>query len=98
MYFNQLSWAIKHPFTSLSFKYHSFGCIPSSITLAPVISSLDFRRDLLNFFVNWICIVSVFSCSIETTVNLTKWWEQFRVLTRQRIVQVAATMTVPLLK
>ena len=38
---NQLSWAIKHPFISLCFKYHSPGFICFSTMLAPVISSLD---------------------------------------------------------
>ena len=38
---NQLSWAIKHPFISLCFKYHSPGFICFSTVLAPVISSLD---------------------------------------------------------
>ena len=38
---NQLSRAIKHPFNSLCFKYHSSGFICFSALLAPVISSLD---------------------------------------------------------
>ena len=38
---NQLSWAIKHPFISLCFKYHSFGFICFSTMLSPVNSSLD---------------------------------------------------------
>ena len=38
---HQLSWAIKHPFVSLSFKYHSPGLLRFSTKLAPVISSLD---------------------------------------------------------
>ena len=38
---NQLSWAKKHPFISLCFKYHSLGFICFSTMLAPVISSLD---------------------------------------------------------
>ena len=38
---NQLSWAIKHPFISLTLKYHSPGFICFSTMLAPSISSLD---------------------------------------------------------
>ena len=40
-YGNQLSWAIKHLFITLCFKYHSPSFICVSIMLAPVISSLD---------------------------------------------------------
>ena len=38
---NQLSWAIKHLFISLCFKYHFPGFFLYFTMLAPVISSLD---------------------------------------------------------
>ena len=67
---NQISWAIKHPLISLSFKYHSSSFICFPVLLAPVISSLDGIYCMTTFINGW---ADVYWNQMCTNTWMSKW-------------------------